>query len=111
MRKQVVCEQNRLGALEMRVSGQVGIAGGNGPIQENLLQGEDPFGEINHRRSRVEPQVCCNLIVAGSTCVDFRPRVADQFGEAPLDRRVDVLVSWSELEDPSGKFVLNLIQS
>src|SRR5690349_14899918 len=94
----MVREEHRLGALQVRVTGQVGVAGVTRALQQYLLQ----TGERGDLRlalaAQPEPQRERDLVVAAAAGVQLGAGRAGDLGDAPFDRGVDVLVARDERE-------------
>jgi hypothetical protein len=83
---------------------KVGVGGG-GPVAVGLCLRDQRLHQRLEQRDRpggVRPnqqgQVGRHLIVPGARRVELAASRADQLGESPLDRHVDVLVLLAELE-------------
>ena len=95
----MVRQHHRLRALQVRVAGEVGVAGVLGPAHQHLLQRGDaldllarPARRRNRRRSSGD------LVVAAAAGVQLGARGPGELGDPPLDRGVDVLVGRDERE-------------
>ena len=96
-------EEDRLGSLQVRVPGQVGVAGLGGTFDEGGLQGVQLAGEGSAFAAQVEAQVGGHLVVAAAAGVQFRADRAGELGDAPFDGGVDVLVGRREREGVVGE--------
>ena len=108
--QQVVADGDRLGTLEMRVTGHRPRG-----VSESL--GGDRIDQLAKRVRRlprgiaaVEPQVERDLVVARAPGVQRGTRRGD-LGQTPLDRRVDVLVGRLEPEISCVKLAPDPAQS
>ena len=110
MRKQVVGQQHRLRPLEMRVARQVHPAGGYGSPQQDVLEVEDAFSNVQQFALQPAPHIGGRLIVATSAGVQLRAGGTRQFGDAPLDGGVDVFVAGHELERARAHLAGNAFQ-
>ena len=96
--KQMMCQEHRLGALQVGVArhgkARVGVrrlGQGVGQVEHAAHEGEErPFGP--------EPQVGRDLIVAGATGMEFAGDRADDLTQPPLHAGVDILVGDGERE-------------
>ena len=109
--QQIVREQNRLGALQMRVAGHNKIDMLFGEIDERRLQ----FLELRRRLAGlffdVKPEVERNLVVAAARRVQLRAGVADFFDERALDIHMRVLKRFVPLKFPELDFLFDFTQS
>ena len=100
--EQVVGEEDGLGPLGVGVAGQVGVAGVDG------RQGARPAnrrraGDLDELALAPQPQIGRDLVVAAPCGVHLGARRPGQLGDPALDRRVDVLVGWHEVERAVGE--------
>ena len=98
VREQMMREQHRLRALEVRVAGEVHVGGFLGPPHEHLLQLVDAPHLRETFAAQVQPHVERDLIVAAAAGVQLRAGRARDLGDAALDRGVDVFVGRRERE-------------
>ena len=103
-------QRHGLGALQVRVPREVGVARLLGSSQQHLLQGQHPLGHLEQGPLRVEPEVGGDLVVAAPSRVQLGARRAGQLRDATLHRRVDVLVGRHEGERPVGQLDIDLVQ-
>ena len=104
-------EQDRLGALEVRVPGQVLLGTGRpSAIEQHLLQPVHPTGSVEPLAFHEAPQRGGDLVVAAPPGVQLGARFAGQLGHPPLDRGVDVLVGRLELERAIDQFDLDPVE-
>ncbi len=96
--EEVVREQHRLRALEVRVAGEVDVVGGIRARHEHLLQPVHVGGDVGALAPEEQAQRGGDLVVAAATGVELRPRGPRQLGDPALDGGVDVLVGRRELE-------------
>ena len=109
--QEVVGQQHGLGPLQVRVAGEVGVAGRLGPGEQRPLEREHRRGHLGQRPLRVEPQVGGDLVVAAAAGVELAAGRAGQLGDAPLDRGVDVLVGRARTRTcPSASSLLDLVE-
>ena len=104
VREEVMGEEDRLGSLEVRVAGQVGVAGFRGALDEGGLQGVQLAGEGVALAAQVEAQVGGDLVVAAASGGQLGADLAGELGHAPFDGGVDVLVARREREGVVGEF-------
>ena len=110
VREQVVRQQDRLGALEVREAGQRDFGRLVRAPEEHLLQRVDAGHLLTTFAAHVQPQVECDLVVAAAAGVQLgagRPR---DLRDAPLDRGVDVFVARHERERAVGQFLLDAVE-
>ncbi len=98
VREQVMSEEHGLRALHVRVAGQVRVAGGDRPIEEHLLQPDDPRRDGPELALAPEPQRGRHLVVSAPARVELPARGAGDLGDPSFDRGVDVLVRRCEVE-------------
>ena len=103
-------EQHRLGALEMGVAREIGVARLHGPVQQGVLELDDRRAHRQQLPARVEAQVGGDLVVATAAGVELRPHVAGELGDPAFHRGVDVLVPGVEDEDPRGQLLLDPVE-
>ena len=108
--QQVVGQQHRLGPLQMGVAGQVDVAGLEGALGQDVLEGDDLAGHLDQRAAAPQAQVGGDLVVAAAAGVQLGPDVAGELGDPALDRGVDVLVVGGEDERPRGELLLDLVE-
>ena len=96
--KQMMCQEYRLGTLQVRVARhrEVRVRGRRlrqciGQVEHAAHQGED-------RALRPEPQVGRNLVVAGATGVELAGDRADELAQPSLDAGVDILIGDGQRE-------------
>ena len=91
--KKVLCEQNRLCPLQMRISGQ------NGPGVFFCLVQQRPGGGVHRTQdlpagiAKIEPQIKRHLVVSASCRMQSFPVLADPRGELLFDEHMDVFRS------------------
>ena len=109
--KQMMCQQHRLGALQMGVAGhrEVGVRGRR--LGQGIGQTEHAAHKSEESPLRPEPQVGRDLIVAGATGMEFAGDRADHLAQPPLDASVDVLIDDGEREIAVVDFGENLPES
>ena len=108
--EQVVPEQNRLRALQMRVARHDRCDMRLRLRHQRGLQIVDRRQRRCDRILQEKPNVRDDLIVAAARCVQSRADRADLFGQAPLDRHVDVFVADRRDERPLVEFFLDITQ-
>ena len=108
--EQVVGEQHRLGPLHVGVAGQVRVAGGLGPGEQDVLQADDEAGDGEQLALAPQPQVGRDLVVAAAGGVDLGAGRAGELGDPALDGGVDVLVALDELERVGRQLVLDAVE-
>src|SRR5213596_389416 len=96
--EQVVREEDRLRALEVRVAGEECCAMAAGERGERALHAGQGGVDGVALGAQPEAQVERHLIVPAPAGVELPADRADELGEAPLDRHVDVLVGGQEAE-------------
>ena len=93
VREQVVREVDRLGALEVRVAGHRPVQVALGELHEHALEVLRACSSVSQRvRAREHRHVGGDLVVARARGVQLAADRADDLGQPPLDRHVDVLV-------------------
>ena len=93
-----MCEQHRLRPLQVRVAGQVGVAGADGAIEEHSLQFVETPGDAEQFTLAPQAQVGRHLIVTAPGRVELAARRSGQLGHAAFDGGVDVFVTLDEDE-------------
>ena len=96
--EQVVREEDRLRALEVRVAGEERVAMAAGERGERALHSGQGGVDGVALGAQPEAQVERHLIVPAPAGVELPADGADELGEPPLDRHVDVLVGGQEAE-------------
>ena len=71
MGEEVVRDEDRLGPLEMRVPGEVGVAGDRGAVDEDLGQVVGALGDVAAFAADEEPQGGDDLVVAAAAGVEL----------------------------------------
>jgi hypothetical protein len=105
--QEVVGQAHRLGALAVRVPGQERVDVDLRLAQQRL--GEPAQQPALGRRplAQVQQDVGDHLVVAAAGGVQAPAGVADELGQSPLDRCVDVLVGLAEGEVAAAQLVLD----
>ena len=88
----MVCQQNRLGLLQVGVPGEVGIAGLVGPLSQGRLEPAYQGCDLQKLPLGPEPYVGSHLVVAAPARVQPGAGVACQLCDPPLNSGVDVLI-------------------
>ena len=104
VREEVVREQHRLRALEVRVAREV-VVGARGlrPLEQHLLQTVHPARGVGALALEEQAQRGRDLVVAAAAGVELRAGRPRELGDAALDRGVDVLVAGTEHEGAVGE--------
>ena len=110
MREQLAGERHGLGPLEVGVPRERDPLGAGGTSAEGLAQIEQQTGDLVDPPTRVQPQGGRHLVVAAPRRVELGTGLAGELGDAPFDRRVDVLVTRGELEPSGGELRPNLVE-
>ncbi len=110
VRQQVVGQQHGLGALHVGVAGQVDVGRIGGPLRQRVLERHDLVGHADEGAPAPQAQRGRHLVVAAPPGVQLGADVADELGDAPLDRGVDVLVARREGEHAGGELLLHHVQ-
>ncbi len=105
MRQQVVGQQDGLSPLQMGVARQVGSARADRPIEQRVLKPQHPLRDDVQLAFAPQPQRRCHLVVAAPARVELPSGRAGDFGDAALDRGVDVLIRGREHERPAIQLV------
>ena len=92
VREQMVREQHRLRALQVRVAGEVDVVAGLVGAATSTSWSVVDAARRPAPRVAGQPQVGGDLVVAAPAGVELRAGGAGELGDAALDRRVDVLV-------------------
>ena len=110
--EQMMGERHRLGPLHVRVARQLDVGGHRrlGPIVQDLLQLDDPAGDLEQGALGEQPHVGGDLVVAAASGVELGPGRTRQLGDPPLDRGVHVLVTRTELEGALGELLLHAVE-
>ena len=110
MREEVVREEDWLGALQVRVPGEVGVAGIGGALDEDGLQVVDAAGDGSAFALEEAAEVGGDLVVAAAAGVELGAGRAGERGDTSFDGGVDVLVGRCELEGVGVEFGLGLVE-
>src|SRR5438132_13983098 len=94
----MMCEQDWLSSLEVRVAGHDRVGVTPAERGERALETREPLIDRVALRAQPEAEIEGDLIVAAPTGVELPAERADQLGEPALDRHVDVLVRGEEAE-------------
>ena len=109
--EQMMAERNRLSALQVGIAGKAPVAV---PLRE-VEQGRERLLEQPDGRSRmlgdVEGEVGGDLVVAGAPRMDLAAERADDLGQPPLDRHVDVLVGFLEGEGAADQLCIDRVEA
>ena len=108
--QEVVCQEHRLGLLQVGVAGQVRLGGTIGPRRQGSLEGRDHLRHLAQLAEGPEPEVGRHLVVPAPSRVQAGAGVAGQLGDPPLHRGVDVLVTDGEGERAVGHLDLDGVQ-
>ncbi len=101
VREQVVGEQDRLGALQMRVPGHRAVRMRLGAFhQRSLRLGNAPVDAADDV-AEVQPLIERDLVVPGASCVELAAHRTHQVDESALDVHVDVFEFPPEGEGPA----------
>ena len=104
VREEVVREQHRLRALQVRVAGEVDVVGRVGARRASTsCKPVHVRGDVGALAPDEQPQRGGDLVVAAAAGVELRARGARELGDPALDRGVDVLVGRRELERAVGR--------
>jgi hypothetical protein len=109
--EQVVAEVDRLGALQVGVAGQRPVEVVLGQRDERLGQVFNPLNRGVGVSSGEHGHIGRDLVVARAPRVQTPARTPDQFGQAPLDRHVNVLVAVGERKAAIGQLGANPLQA
>ena len=108
--EQVVGQQYGLSPLHVGVPGKIRLPGTDSPALESPLQLEHQVGDPDQLLPGVEAHRRGHLVVPTPAAVQLGTGLAGELPDAPLDRRVDVLVAWLELEHAGGELVTGTAQ-
>ncbi len=108
--EQVVAEVDRLGALQVRVTGHAPIGMRLGQFDQLLHQRAEQAHRPLTAVADVEREVGRHLVVAGTPGVELAPHRPRNLGDPALDRHVYVLVVVEHLEAPFAKLDLDFIE-
>ena len=100
MGEQVVSEQDRLGALEVGVAGQVDVADLQRPLEQHHLEIVDRRSDSEEFAFAPQTQVRRHLVVPTPGGVQLPAGRAGELGDPSFDGGVDVLVAGEEHELP-----------
>jgi hypothetical protein len=92
VREQVMCEQHRLRALQMCVSGKRDLVRLFGARQKHVLQLVDALADRESLPPQVEAEIERHLVVATATGMQFCTGRTGNLGDASFDRGVNVFV-------------------
>ncbi len=108
--EQVMGQQHGLRPLEVGVAGEIGVAGGAGPVEQGALQRVQVAGEGAALAADVEAQVGRDLVVAAAAGVELGARRSGELRDAAFDGGVDVLVGRLEVEGLVGELGLDGVE-
>ena len=111
VRQQVMAQVHRLRALEVRVSRQRPVRVLLGACQQRRHERAEQAQGLPGALARVHRHVRCDLVVARTRGVQALSRRAGDLRDAPLDRRVDVLVLCAEAEAILAQLLLDHIEA
>ena len=110
--QQMVCEQNRLRRLQMRLAGHHGERVGGGLIRQHRDDVEHAEGDAPHRIAQPHPEQGGDLIVAGPPSPEAATQVgSDPVDQTPLQRAVNVLVGDDRSETAVGDVGAQAVQA
>ena len=111
VREEVVREQHRLGALQVRVAGEVDVVGrGRRTSSSTACRRVDVRGDVGALAAQEQAQRGRDLVVAAPAGVQLRARGPGELGDPPLDGGVDVFVGRRELERAVGQLGADAIE-
>src|SRR5215207_10258143 len=90
--KQMVCQEHRLGALQVRVTRHYEVRVRGRRLCQGAGQVEHAAHQAEERALRPESQVSCNLVVAGAPGMELAGNPADDLAQPPFDAGVDILI-------------------
>ena len=106
----MVGQQDRLGLLQVRVTGEISLAHLVGSGGQRVLECRHEASQVCQFPQCPQPEVGGHLVVPTPPGVQPGAGITGQFGDPPLYGRVDVLVRQLEVEGPIGQFGLGGIQ-